>query len=132
MRKLFAYGTLQLPEVMRAVTGRDFPARPARLPGYARRRLRGRSFPGICPAPGASADGLLFDGIDAQTLARLDAFEDDFYRRETLPVFTPDGAAWAAEVYVIRAECLGLLLPEEWSLDEFRRSQLQGFLLRHE
>jgi len=132
MRKLFAYGTLQLPEVMLTVTGRTFPAQPARLDGYARHRLRGKSYPGICPAPGAAVDGLLLVGLDAEAQQRLDDFEDDFYRRESVQILTADGADWAAQTYVIREECRGLLLPEEWSLAEFRRTQLRGFLLHHE
>ena len=132
MHNVFVYGTLQLPEVMLAVTGRTFPALPARLAHYARHRLRGKSFPGIRPSPGASVDGLLYLGIDAPAQQRLDEFEDDFYRREPVTVTTADGAEWAAQAYVTREECYGLLLAEEWSLAEFRRTSLPGFLLHHE
>ena len=132
MRKLFAYGTLQLPEVMLAVTGRNFAAHPARLDHYARHRLRGKSYPGLRPAPGASVDGLLYLDIDADAWQRLDDFEDDFYRREPVRVTAADGAEWAAQTYVVREECQGLLLPGEWSLAEFKQARLPGFLLNHE
>jgi len=131
MSKLFAYGTLQVPEVMLAVTGKTFVSHPARLNHYARRCLRGKSYPGLCPAPGLSVDGLVFVGIDAQTQQRLDEFEDVFYRREPLRVSLADGTEWMAQTYVMREEFHGLLLPEEWSLAEFKRTGLPQFLRRH-
>jgi gamma-glutamylcyclotransferase (GGCT)/AIG2-like uncharacterized protein YtfP len=131
MRNLFAYGTLQLPEVMQAVTSRSFPAMPARLDGYSRHCLRGKSYPGIRPAAGASVAGLLFTGVDAQSWQRLDEFEDHFYRRETLQVIASDGIGWPAETYIIPVAFYGLLLPEEWSLAEFQHHRLSAFLHRH-
>jgi gamma-glutamylcyclotransferase (GGCT)/AIG2-like uncharacterized protein YtfP len=132
MHHLFAYGTLQLPEVMLAVAGRAFAARPARLDHYSCHRLRGKSFPGIRPNPGCSTAGLLFLRLDAPALRRLDEFEDSFYRREAVTATAADGAEWAAQAYVVREESYGLLLPEEWSLAEFRRKHLERFLLSHE
>lgn len=127
---VFAYGTLQIPEVMRAVSGGDYPARPARLDGYARFSLAGRSFPGLRLQPGAATDGLLYGGIDAEALRRLDEFEDDFYRRETLSVVTEAGERLAAEVYVVPPEHYGLLIEEPWDLEEFRRTGLGAFMAR--
>lgn len=128
--RLFAYGTLQIPEVMEAVTGAAFPSRPARLEGYARYRLKDRAFPGLRREPGARAEGLLFEGIDAEALRRLDAFEDDFYRRETLAVLGADGKPVAAEVYVVPPEHYSLLVYQPWDLEEFRRAALGGFMAR--
>lgn len=130
MHRIFAYGTLQIPEVMLAVTGKQFGTLPARLDGYSRHRLRGRSYPGIRPASGASVDGLLFLGVDAQTLLKLDEFEDPFYRRDSVGV-SVDGHEWTAQAYVVRDESFGLLLPEEWCLEEFSRKHLALFLERH-
>lgn len=132
MHNVFVYGTLQIPEVMYAVTRQTLASQPARLDDYARHRLRGKSFPAIRPAPGASVSGRLFRDVDEQALQDLDEFEDDFYRREVVKVTTADGAEWLAEAYVIREEALGLLLPEDWNLEDFGRKQLAGFLLRHE
>lgn len=128
MHTLFAYGTLQLPEVMRAVTGREFAARPARLAHYSRHCLRGRSFPGIRPNPGASVDGLVFLGTDPQTLRQLDAFEDSFYYRDAVTVRLDDGSECTAQAYIVREDSYGLLLPEAWSLEDFRRKHLRRFL----
>ena len=128
--KVFAYGTLQIPEVMRAVTGGESPAEPARLEGYARYGLAGLSFPGLRLQPGAVTDGLLYSGIDAAALRRLDEFEDDFYRRETLGVINASGDTVAAEVYVVPPEHYGLLIEQPWDLEEFRRTGLGAFMGR--
>jgi gamma-glutamylcyclotransferase (GGCT)/AIG2-like uncharacterized protein YtfP len=132
MSALFAYGTLQLPEVMLAVTGQHFTAYPARLYGYSRHSLRGRSFPGIRPTPEASVDGLLFVNIDALSWQKLDAFEDDFYQRETITVITlADQQQWTAHSYIVQAPAYDLLLPEAWSLEHFKQRNLDDFLRHH-
>lgn len=131
MYAVFAYGTLQVPEVMLAVTGKAFNTLPARLEDYSRHCLKGRSFPGIRPNPGHSVEGLLFLNIDADTLGKLDEFEDPFYRRDTVPVITADGNEWFAQAYIMREEAYGLLLPHAWSLETFQRTHLPLFLQKH-
>ncbi|MFM8333492.1 MAG: gamma-glutamylcyclotransferase family protein [Candidatus Methylumidiphilus sp.] len=131
MPHVFAYGTLQLPKVLLAVTRRAFFSRPARLDHYARHRLRDRSFPGIRPSPGASVDGLLLLDVDSLAQQRLDRFEDAFYRLEEVTVATEDGATWPAVAYVVREESYDLLLPEDWNLEEFEQNDLPKFLRNH-
>jgi gamma-glutamylcyclotransferase (GGCT)/AIG2-like uncharacterized protein YtfP len=128
--RLFAYGTLQIPDVLRAVTGRAFPSEPARLAGHARYRVNGRPYPGLCREPGSEAEGLLYCGLDEDALQRLDAFEDDFYRRQTLKVATLAGEIVAAEVYVVPPEQESILIRAPWSLEAFRETALEGFLRR--
>ena len=132
MINFFAYGTLQLPEVMLAVTERAYSPEKARLDNFARFRLRGKSFPGIRPKLGASVDGILYRAIDTHTLQQLDAFEDVFYHRESVKVISSTGIKLEAETYVINEDSHDLLLPEAWDLEDFRRNHLQSFLLRHE
>jgi gamma-glutamylcyclotransferase (GGCT)/AIG2-like uncharacterized protein YtfP len=124
---LFVYGTLMVPEVMRTVSGRSVVGEGARLPGYRCRRLHGEVYPGIVPAAGESVDGLLYRGLDAAAMARLDDFEGEMYRRETVRVALSAGRRVDAEAFVIIEafiECLG---PEPWSLDDFLRDGLQHF-----
>ena len=131
MHRLFVYGTLQLPAVMFAVTGKVFKALPARLDDYSRHRLRGKSYPGIRPNPGSSVEGLLVTGIDEESLRNLDGFEDSCYRRDAVTAITAEGGEWTAQAYVMREESVGLLLPEAWSLEEFQRKHLSLFLQHH-
>ena len=130
MRHFFAYGTLQLPAVMLAVTGRRYAAFPARLEGYARRRLRDKSYPGIRPADAAAVDGLLYLDLDDDALQKLDAFEDAFYHRTSVQV-SAARLDWPAQAYVLRKEAYGLLLPEEWQLADFAQHDLTRFLREH-
>ncbi len=79
---LFVYGTLLDARMRRAVLGAaaEGAARPARLAGYAVRRVRGQDYPTLCPAPGAVAEGLLLEGLGAEAAARIAWLEaiDDF------------------------------------------------------
>lgn len=130
MANLFAYGTLQIPEVFAAVTGLDGPAQPATLAGYARYRLSGLGYPGLVAERGAMTGGQLITGIGSPELARLDAFEDDFYRRVTVWVSTRAEARVKAEVYVIPPERLDLIDSRPWSLEAFVLDERPGFLQR--
>ena len=132
MFNFFAYGTLQLPEVMLAVTGQRFNPQPASLGHFARYRLKHKSFPGIRPEPGSIVRGLVYLDLGGQTLKCLDAFEDAFYHREPVVITASGGNELIAQTYVVKADCHGLLSTDPWCLDEFRRVHLAAFLRHHE
>ncbi len=96
--RLFVYGTLVDPSVQHRVTGRTFPARPARLHGWAQRAA---AYPYVVPSPDDTVDGLLLDDVDAASMARLDAYEDAgrLYERREVTVLV-DAAPVTCEVYV--------------------------------
>ncbi|CAI8944216.1 gamma-glutamylcyclotransferase family protein [Methylocaldum szegediense] len=130
MFKVFAYGTLQLPDVMRAVTGDVFPSKPARLHDYARYCIRGRVYPGLRREPGSFTDGILYENVPPRALRALDAFEDDFYRRESLTVITSGEVPVDAEVYLVPPAHYRLLVRRSWDLDNFKETRLSEFLAR--
>ncbi|BBL70661.1 gamma-glutamylcyclotransferase family protein [Methylogaea oryzae] len=126
---LFAYGTLLLPEVMRAVTGRQPVGQPARLEGYACRLLRKRPYPGIRPSPGAVTTGLLYWGLDRRAWRRLDAFEDDdCYGKAIVTVLDGASRRHQAVAYAVKAKHYGALSALPWSAEKFRRQRLCVFL----
>ncbi|MDH4320134.1 MAG: gamma-glutamylcyclotransferase [Desulfobulbaceae bacterium] len=125
---LFAYGTLMLPEVMTLVTGREFRAQEAVLVGFRRYRLRGEVYPGIWPEGGAETTGLLYQGLDRQALDRLDAFEGEQYRRQTVTVKASDGREWRAETYLLDQRWLAALSKEEWEPAWFLANHLEAFV----
>jgi gamma-glutamylcyclotransferase (GGCT)/AIG2-like uncharacterized protein YtfP len=127
---VFAYGTLQLPEIMEAVTGRRFPSCTAYLRDYARYSLKGRSYPGIRWQPGALTRGILYTGVDAEPLRQLDEFEDHFYRRATVKVTTENGEMVPAQIYLVPPQHYELLASRPWNLDDFKETSLTGFLTR--
>lgn len=125
---VFAYGSLQIPALMHAVSRRRFVSQPALLRDHRTYRLRERCYPGLRHRPGACTEGVLYRGVDRQALRRLDRFEDDFYRRRRLPVAVDSGKAVPAEVYLIPPQHYRLLEPRGWSLQRFRRCVLKRFL----
>ena len=100
--RLFVYGTLLGEPQLVAVTGRTFARRPATLAGFVRIAPAG-GYPYVVPRPGASVDGMLLEGLDADALAALDAYEDEgrLYVRQRVTV-SADGRAIPCEVYVGR------------------------------
>jgi len=128
MARLFAYGTLMLPEVMEIVAGRCFAARSATLAGYRRRLLRDRVYPGLVPAAGESVEGVLWEDLDAPALARIDRFEDAPYERLELRVTVAPGESCAAFVYLLRPEHRALATDAAWHEAEFRASHLRDYL----
>ncbi|WKX68886.1 gamma-glutamylcyclotransferase family protein [Streptomyces sp. XD-27] len=121
---LFAYGSLQFPEVLTALLGRVPQQRAASAPGWRAAALARRDYPGLVPAEGETAPGLLLTGLTPDEWRILDAFEDDEYELRRLPL--SDGRwAWS---YLWRG---GDVLPRTWDAAEFRATRLAAFLARH-
>ena len=111
---LFTYGTLMDPAVWSRVAWQECECRRAVLIDYEARRLCGFSFPGLVNAPGTSTPGLVYLAVCAEALARLDAYEDDFYTRVPLPVKLEDGTIMNAQVYLMAPGHENIVLPEIW------------------
>lgn len=119
---LFAYGTLQFPGIIAAVTGRDPSANPAVLDGYARFGIRNEPFPGIVPSAAHRVEGVLYTDVTPAERRRVDIFEGEPYRRETVTVRLPeDGTRIEAITYVIRPRWRTILTASGWDPDEFAR-----------
>ncbi|HZO08828.1 MAG TPA: gamma-glutamylcyclotransferase family protein [Myxococcota bacterium] len=130
LERIFAYGTLEIPELVIAITGRRFRAEAAALPGFARSMVRDATYPGIAPEPGARTEGTLYHGVDAASLAALDRFEGDLYERCALGVETAAGGRCTACVWVVRASRLHVLTGTPWDRERFRAQHLEAWLAR--
>ncbi|WP_431046364.1 gamma-glutamylcyclotransferase family protein [Streptomyces sp. P1-3] len=120
---LFAYGSLQFPEVLTALLGRVPERSAASAPGWRAARLARRDYPGLVPAEGQTAPGLLLTGLTPDEWRILDAFEDAEYELRRLPL--SDGRwAWS---YLWHG---GDVLPGTWDATEFRANRLAAFLAR--
>ena len=71
---LFVYGTLTSEAVMRSLTGRAFPRRRATLLGYGR-GVSDAGYAFIAPRTGGRVEGILIEGLDGESLRRLDRYE---------------------------------------------------------
>ena len=125
---IFAYGTLMIPEVMYAVTTREFRFKNAMLRGYVRFTVKGESYPGIIPVTDAATEGIIYFDVDKLSLARLDAFEGDLYQRTPVRVEMEKDEILNAETYVIKPEYRGYLSSKEWNVKEFNQKHLGAFL----
>ena len=99
---LFVYGTLQDPDVLGAVLGRQVDVtrlKRALAPGYRAVAYPGRVYPALVPCAGTAATGLLVEGLTPLDMAVLDAFEGDEYRRETMRV-EAGGAMFTAQAFL--------------------------------
>lgn len=127
--QLFAYGTLQVPGVMRTLIGRVPRCYPARLAGYARYKVISRSYPGIVRHTISSVDGSVYFDLTCDDLAIIDAFEDGIYVCEVVHVDILGGSSTSACTYTIIDENSHLLdMAAPWSLDEFIRDHSERYI----
>jgi gamma-glutamylcyclotransferase (GGCT)/AIG2-like uncharacterized protein YtfP len=126
---VFTYGTLQIPSVMQAVTGKDLKPVAATLKGFQRFKFKGKTFPGIIKNSSSTIDGALYRNINEQTLEQLDFFEDVAYERCLIDV-TVGIETEQAFVYVTKDEYREWLSDEEWSLEAFKEFHLDNYLKR--
>lgn len=103
--QLFVYGTLMDPGSVAALTGRQFARVAARLEGFERADSA-IGYPFILPKPGASLSSFLLKDVDAVSLRRLDAYEDegDLYVRREVEVLVA-GQRVRAMAYVGHTIC---------------------------
>ena len=126
--RLFCYGTLQIPEVMKAVTGQTFPGESARLPGHAIYRVKDAEYPGVIESADSQTSGVLYSGVNDEDLKVLDLFEGDLYERRLLKVNTKDSKSYHAWVYVISPKNRTHLTREAWHLKTFVKKGLDTFM----
>lgn len=128
MAHLFAYGTLMVSDIMRAVAGGYYEREPAELAGYARKRVTGEEYPAITQRRGASVQGVVYRDLPASAVDRLDRFEGSLYRRMRVTLRDARGMTLAADAYVLSPAALSRLSDDDWSLEVFLASGKQKFL----
>lgn len=128
MIHLFTYGTLEIPEVMEAVTGRSWASAEARAEGFAKFLLKGRIYPGMTALQGSICSGRVYYHVDRRTLEILDAFEDELYARERIEVEVEGGRFLQAYAYLIRSQDRECLTSIPWQPEEFKSKHLVRYL----
>jgi gamma-glutamylcyclotransferase (GGCT)/AIG2-like uncharacterized protein YtfP len=118
---LFAYGTLQFPEVLRALIGRIPDSGAAALAGWRAAALARRTYPGLVPA-GATVPGMLLTGLTAVELNILDEYESGPYELRKLTL--SDGRLAWSYLWTDASSVLAC----DWSADEFAAEHLDGFV----
>ncbi|MGW4030713.1 gamma-glutamylcyclotransferase family protein [Streptomyces sp. NPDC004838] len=119
---LFVYGTLQFPEVLRALLGRVPRTAPATASGWRPAVLDHRVYPGLVAAD-QDVSGLLLDDLNREEWRALDTFEGDEYDLRQIPL-TDGTHGWA---YVWPGSDV---LPENWDPAHFRTHHLTAYAAR--
>lgn len=127
----FTYGSLMCEDIMSTVSGQVLPGESARLAGYARHPVSGEDYPGVVADPDAIVAGVLYRGLDASALARLDVFEGEMYERLPVLVNLVGGEVITAWCYIFRDQYRHLLLPGEWDFQSFLAEGKARFLARY-
>ena len=125
---IFTYGSLMFPSVMKAVTGREFSSRNARVKNHARFKVIGESYPGLTPLEGAVTEGVLYLDVDAFSVKRLDDFEEELYERAGISAVALDGESLMAQTYLIKPQYRDRLSSEPWDAEHFEKADLLQFM----
>jgi hypothetical protein len=129
--RFFFYGTLLDRDVARLVLGRRLPPQAytkAALPGHARRRVGGASYPIVVRDPRSEVAGAVVGGLSARDVARLAAYEGPRYRIAPLMVRIA-GATTVVSVFEPVEE---RFQPTSgvWDLTAWQRRYKRAFLAR--
>lgn len=119
MKPLFFYGTLRHVPLLHVVMGDGsdrLTVSPARLPGYRVSAVAEGPFPMIEAEEGATAEGLLVQGLTLDDISRLDFYEGSF-AYDLIDVTLEGGQA--ARVYLPQPDLWTADGP--WSLDDWAR-----------
>ncbi|CAH0990077.1 hypothetical protein SIN8267_00160 [Sinobacterium norvegicum] len=133
MKKIFAYGLLQYPDLLNALIGKALPIASASLLDYRRRSIDHPAVSTIAMAveePGHRIEGVVISQVDAQSLAILDAFEmldEGWYSRRSVTVQMDDGTEQQAELYCVGALAAGNI-GGDWPEEQFYQANYQHYI----
>jgi hypothetical protein len=125
------FGTLMDEDVLSAVLGHPVAAEmtePARLAGWRRTNIAGRTYPMLVPHPTGAVEGLLVHGLDERDRRRLDHYEGPEYRVGCVKVRRRDGNEVMAESYLCPPGVAGGRA--EWRLETWRLRHKRAALTR--
>jgi hypothetical protein len=129
--RFFFYGTLLDRDVTALVLGRRLPPAafaPAVLPGHARRRIKGGSYPIAVRDARSEVAGAVVSGLSARDVARLAAYEGPRYRIAPLKV----RIAGVLSIVAVFAPLEERFQPTggSWELTPWQRRHKRAFLAR--
>ena len=129
--RFFFYGTLLDYDVAALVLGRRLPPAAfvaASLPGHARRRAKGASYPIVVRDPNGAVPGVIVGGLSARDVARLTAYEGPGYRVVPLRVWSAGAMATVSVFEPVQSR----LQPsgDLWDLALWQRRHKRAFVGR--
>jgi len=128
MHRLFVYGTLEYPQLVKKLLGISLVGEHATLSGFERFLLVNRNYPGIIRNPAARVDEILYHGVTAKYFNSLDRYDDEFYERRRVVVETSRSQSVTVWAYIIPLRYKRELSNKAWSREMFSSTQLKRFL----
>jgi gamma-glutamylcyclotransferase (GGCT)/AIG2-like uncharacterized protein YtfP len=127
---IFTYGSLMYAEIWNKVVRGKHCRENATVSGFAVRKVRGESYPGmIRSCPGSNVRGVVYFDVSEGDLALLDRFEGEYYERITTACFLSFGRKREAGAYLFRAEFRHMLERVEWSPSCFGAAEIRKMLV---
>ena len=127
MSALFTYGSLMDADILHLVLGKNYQAFAALLRGYRRARMMGQSYPAVVPAQDHSVSGTLYDELEKHDFLKLDRFEGEMYKRVEVDISSCH--VKSAFVYVLKEKYVAYLSNQEWSFEDFLKTDKKHSLL---
>ncbi len=130
-KNIFVYGSLIFPEVVFALTNRNFKTKNAILKNFKRFKIfdgkKPRTYPAITTFEGNQVKGKILFNVDEESLKIIDLFEpkECYYRKELKVNF--DGKEVLTYTYVWNSKDIEKL-KSEWSAKEFKKKYLNFYL----
>jgi len=122
MAHIFTYGSLMFEPVWSRLVLGNYTSAPALLEGYARRCVKNEDYPVVFEAQ-ESVKGIVYYDVEPYDLARLDAFEGEYYERKTILLHN----CVDAEVYVLKKEYFDIIDDKVWSEEAFENEGIKRF-----
>jgi gamma-glutamylcyclotransferase (GGCT)/AIG2-like uncharacterized protein YtfP len=124
---VLTYGSLMFEPVWSAVVTGKYSSQSVRVDGWQRFVIPGEDYPGAVLSAGASMAAVLWKGVGADDLGRLDEFEGDQYQRVPVVVGPEGSPAW---IYAWRGQ--RPLDSTIWDPDAFAQPEVMArFLAKH-
>ena len=132
MLNLFIYGTLLHEPIRKSLTSYDYPGEYGRLQGYAAKKVKGQSYPGLTAAPGACTRGMILFNVTPEDMQRLKDFEGAEYVLAQVKILRSNNEAIDCQAFLFHPGLLSRLSDEDWDFREFLNKDMEDFLENHE
>lgn len=126
MIHIFTYGSLMHETVWQKIVKGNYRSEPYTVEGFIRRKISGRSYPGLIAKPESKITGVLYYNVSSQDIAALDEYEGDEYLRKTLKTLH-DGKHSVIQGYLYVGD-QQKFSDEEWDYHDFVSYDLDAFL----
>ena len=119
MSNLFVYGTLLSNKIWKSIVNREYSSDSAVLKVYARKKVKGKNYPGLIEQDGSVVEGKIYYDISEEDFRKLDAYEGEEYARTKVSVQLSSGKSIESFTYLFKKEYFGKLTKSEWALTGF-------------